>query len=226
MRGLMASLGIEKGKPFKPDARMKEILSAGAEVGMKMCHALRFGEKLKNTKYWPNRQWNNVLNVPNVDFTRGTYTDVDAKVGMFIIGYSISPAMVLNMVGKGSKYPFAYRDADGDFLLGSRSYKLHIPANVPAANFWSITLYDASNASGLKNDQPFPSIGSLEQTAVQGRRLARTSTSDHSGRKACRNRTGVEPSPARVGLCCFGSTVRRSRSSTDLGGRGDFEKLK
>jgi hypothetical protein len=163
MRGLMASLGIEKGKPFKPDARMKEILSAGAEVGMKMCHALRFGEKLKNTKYWPNRQWNNVLNVPNVDFTRGTYTDVDAKVGMFIIGYSISPAMVLNMVGKGSKYPFAYRDADGDFLLGSRSYKLHIPANVPAANFWSITLYDASNASGLKNDQPFPSIGSLDK---------------------------------------------------------------
>ena len=163
MRGLMASLGIEKGKPFEPDARMKEILSAGAEVGMKMCHALRFGEKLKNTKYWPDRQWHNVLNVPNVDFTRGTYTDVDAKVGMFIIGYSISPAMVLNLVGKGSKYPFAYRDADGDFLLGSRSYKLHVPAKVPAANFWSITLYDASNASGLTNEQPFPSIGSLDK---------------------------------------------------------------
>jgi hypothetical protein len=56
MRGLMASLGIEKGKPFEPDTRMKEILGAGAEVGMKMCHALRFGEKLKNTKYWPDRQ--------------------------------------------------------------------------------------------------------------------------------------------------------------------------
>jgi hypothetical protein len=81
---------------------------------------------------------------------------------MFIIGYSISPAMVLNLVGKGSKYPFAYRDVDGDFLLGSRSYKLHVPAKVPAANFWSITLYDASNASGLKNDQSFPSIGSLD----------------------------------------------------------------
>lgn len=65
-------------------------------------------------------------------------------------------------VGQGSKYPFAYRDADGEFLLGSRSYKLHIPANVPAANFWSVTLYDASNASGLKNSQPFPSIGSLD----------------------------------------------------------------
>ena len=163
MRGLMASLGIEKGKPFKPDARMKEILTAGAEVGMKMCHALRFGEKLKGTKYWPDRQWNNVLNVPNVDFQRDSYTDVDAKIGMFIIGYSISPAMVLNLVGKGSKYPFAYRDADGEFLLGSRSYKLHLPANVPAGNFWSVTLYDVSNASGLKNNQPFPSVGSLDK---------------------------------------------------------------
>ena len=163
MRGLMASLGIEKGKPFKPDARMKEILTAGAEVGMKMCHALRFGDKLKGTKYWPDRQWNNVLNVPNVEFQRDSYTDVDAKVGMFIIGYSISPAMVLNLVGKGSKYPFAYRDADGDFLLGSRAYKLHLPANVPAGNFWSVTLYDVSNASGLKNEQPFPSVGSLDK---------------------------------------------------------------
>ena len=163
MRGLMASLGIEKGKPFRPDARMKQILSAGAEVGMKMCHALRFGEKLKGTKYWPDRQWHNVLNVPNVEFQRDTYTDLDAKIGMFIIGYSISPAMVLNMVGKGSKYPFAYRDADGEFLFGTRSYKLPLPANVPAGNFWSVTLYDASNASGLQNDQPFPSIGSLDK---------------------------------------------------------------
>jgi len=49
---------------------------------------------------------------------------------------SISPAMVINMVGKGSKYPFAYRDADGDYLSGGRTYKLNIPGPVPAANFW------------------------------------------------------------------------------------------
>ena len=42
------------------------------------------------------------------------------------------------------------------------AYRLHLPANVPAANFWSVTLYDASNASGLDNGQPYPSIGSLD----------------------------------------------------------------
>ena len=162
MRGLMASLGIEKGRPFEPDDRMKEILSAGAEVGMRMAESIRFSEYLPDTKYWPDRQWHNVLNVLDVEFKTDSFLNVDARIGMFTIGYSISPAMVMNMVGAGSKYPFAYRDADGDYLSGDQAYRLHIPGPVPAANFWSITLYDASNASGLQNGQPFPSIGSLD----------------------------------------------------------------
>jgi len=163
IRGMMASLGIVKGKPFNPDEKMKEILSKGALVGMNMAQALRFGDKLQGTKYYDDRQWNNVLNVLDVEFKQESYLDMDARVGMFIIGYSISKGMVMNMVGKGSKYPFAYRDADGDFLSGGTSYKLPIPANVPALNFWSVTMYDASNASGLQNGQPFPSIGSQDE---------------------------------------------------------------
>ena len=141
---------------------MREILSAAAEVGLKMAASLRFGDYLPETLYYQDRQWHNVLNVLDVEFKEDSFLNIDARVGMFIIGYSISPAMVMNMVGKGSKYPFAYRDAEGGYLSGSKVYRLHIPANVPAANFWSVTLYDASNASGLDNDQPFPSIGSLD----------------------------------------------------------------
>jgi hypothetical protein len=162
MRGMMASLGIVKGKPFEPDERMREILSAGAEVGIKMAKALRFGDHLPGTLYYEDRQWNNVLNVFDVEYKEDTFLNVDARVGMFIIGYSTSAAMVMNMVGKGSKYPFAYRDVDGNYLSGSNAYSLHVPANVPAANFWSVTLYDAANASGLDNGQPTPSIGSLD----------------------------------------------------------------
>ena len=170
MRGMMASLGIVKDEPFAPDERMREILSAAAEVGIKMASSLRFGDHLPGTLYYQDRQWHNVLNVLDVEFREDSFLNIDARVGMFHIGYSISPAMVMNMVGKGSKYPFAYRDAEGDYLSGSKAYRLHIPAKVPAANFWSVTLYDASNASGLDNDQPFPSIGSLDdlQTNTDG----------------------------------------------------------
>ena len=163
MRGMMASLGIIKGKPFVPDERMKKILSAGVKVGHNMAQAVRFGDKFPNTLYYENRQWHNVLNVLDVEFKRDTYMDIDARMGMFKIGYSISEAMVLNIEEKGSKYPFAYKDADGNHLSGGSSYKLHLPPDVPAANFWSVTLYDGENASGLKNGQPFPSMGSLDK---------------------------------------------------------------
>lgn len=161
MRGMIASFGIKKGAEFKPDSHTKEILENAATTGMKMAQALRFGDKLPDTKYYDNRNWHNVLSVLDVEFKQDSYRDVDAQVGMFKIGYSISPAMVMNMVGKGSKYPFAYKDSEGNYLSGSLTYKLTLPANIPAANFWSITLYDAANSSGLDNGQPFPSIGSL-----------------------------------------------------------------
>ena len=162
MRGMMASLGIAKEKPFNPDARMKRMLEAGAKVGMNMAQAVRHGDVLPDTLYYDDRQWHNVLNVLDVEFKQDSYIDIDARMGMFKIGYSISPAMVLNLVEKGSKYPFAYKDADGDHLSGGTSYKLTLPPDVPAANFWSVTLYDGQNASGLKNGQDFPSIGSLD----------------------------------------------------------------
>ena len=47
-------------------------------------------------------------------------------------------------------------------LTGGTNYKLNMPKDVPAANFWSVTLYDAENASGLANGQPFPSLGSRD----------------------------------------------------------------
>jgi hypothetical protein len=80
MRGMMASLGIVKGKPFAPDERMKGILSAGAEVGMNMAHALRYGDKLPNTLYYDDRQWHNVLNVLDVAFKQNSYLDIDARI--------------------------------------------------------------------------------------------------------------------------------------------------
>jgi hypothetical protein len=131
-----------------------------------MAKALRFGDHLPGTLYYEDRQWNNVLNVFDVEYKEDTFLNVDARMGMFIIGYSTSAAMVMEIVGKGSKYPFAYRDGDGNYLSGSKAYRLHLPANVPAANFWSVTLYDASNASGLDNGQPYPSIGSLDDLEI------------------------------------------------------------
>jgi hypothetical protein len=59
----------------------------------------------------------------------------------------------------------AFTDSKGVPLSGGANYRLKLPANIPAANFWSLTLYEAENASGLANGQPFPSLGSRDKPA-------------------------------------------------------------
>jgi hypothetical protein len=73
--------------------------------------------------------------------------------------------MVSMTPGKGAFYAIAFKDADGDWLNGESSYKLTLPPNIPAALFWSVTLYEAENASGYANGQPFPSLGLRDKPA-------------------------------------------------------------
>lgn len=109
--------------------------------------------------YYPDRQWVNVF--PGEDpFFRGNLLE---RTLYFTLAYGMSPGMAVSLVDKGAKYPGVFRDKDGDYLEGGKSYKLHLPPNVPAANFWSVTLYDALTASGLDNGQPFPSLNSMDK---------------------------------------------------------------
>jgi len=63
----------------------------------------------------------------------------------------------LKMIGAGSQYAYCAVDSSGDYLDGSKNYKLHIPADVPAKNFWSVVVYDPQTRSELQTEQPFPS---------------------------------------------------------------------
>ncbi|MDS9469761.1 hypothetical protein RGQ15_19560 [Paracoccus sp. MBLB3053] len=51
----------------------------------------------------------------------------------------------------------AFEDAEGEALSGDQSCTLDLPADL----FWSVTLCEAENASGLDIGQPFPSLGKL-----------------------------------------------------------------
>lgn len=73
--------------------------------------------------------------------------------------------MLSQIPGKGAFYVIAFADSDGVPLTGGTNYRVNLPPNVPAANFWSVTLYEAENASGLANGQPFPSVGSRDRPA-------------------------------------------------------------
>jgi hypothetical protein len=71
--------------------------------------------------------------------------------------------MAISLPDVGAKYPFTFKDADGDYLSGDRAYRMHLPAGIPAKLFWSVTAYDVENAAGLDNGQPFPSINQMDK---------------------------------------------------------------
>ena len=68
--------------------------------------------------------------------------------------------MSAKMVGIGSQYAAAFVDAEGEPFDGGRSYRLHLPPDIPVKTFWSLVLYDNQTRSMLQTDQQFPSIGS------------------------------------------------------------------
>jgi hypothetical protein len=165
--GLLASIGIEKGKPFAPDARMKKILTEAAAVGNATARALTFRPRDKAAYFYPNSAWLTPMPGGSYEFlSQPGVRNLDARVMMHYYATGITPAMVIKMVGVGSQYAAATTDSAGKALDGGKTYKIHLPPNIPANNFWSFVVYDNQTRSMLQTDAQFPSIGSQTKGIV------------------------------------------------------------
>ena len=160
LRGQLSSIGIQKGKVFDPDERMQKIMTDGVAIGNATARALLLSPRNQSAYYYDDSQWFNA-------FVGGDYQwlidggdggrNLDARTAFFY-GYTLNtPAMVLKMVGVGSQYAVAAADKNGNYLDGSKTYRLNIPGDVPAKDFWSVVLYDPQTRSELQTEQPFPS---------------------------------------------------------------------
>jgi hypothetical protein len=167
MRGMLAALGMQKGKPFTPDPRTRDLLDKGAKTAFRMAHALLY-EPLSivpNALWYQDRRWANVF-PGNATFTADTFNYLDPRTGFFTVAYSTSPGMAATMVNVGAKYPVTFVDKHGDFLRGGSHYRLQLPKDIPAALFWSVTVYDSVTGSGLDNGQPFPSLNTMDKPVM------------------------------------------------------------
>ena len=164
MRGMVAALGIIKGKPFKPDTPTLELLDKAARTASKIGHAISYTPQtiVENATWYPDRKWLNVF-PGNATFTADTFNYIDPRTGFFTNAYSASPGMAINMENVGAKYPATFVDANGDFLSGSNAYKVNLPKSIPAALFWSLTIYDSITAAQVDNGQPFPSLNAMDK---------------------------------------------------------------
>jgi hypothetical protein len=165
--GLLASVGIEKGKPFAPDARMKKILTDAVAVGNATARAIVFRSRMPEAYFYPNSAWCTCFIGGSYEFLkqRGV-RNLDARAMMFYYATFVTPAMAMKMVGVGSQYAAAFVDSTGRPLDGGKTYKIQLPPNIPAKNFWSFVVYDNQTRSELQTDQQFPSIGSQKKDLI------------------------------------------------------------
>jgi len=166
--GLLASIGIVKGKPFAPDERMKGILTEAAAVGSATARAISFRSRDDDAfyLYGSTSAWFNPWVGGSHEFIQNNVRLLNARTCFMYIAAGISPAMSVKMVGAGSQYAVAAVDGDGQYLDGSKDYQLHLPSGIPAKTFWSLIPYDTQTRSVLQTDQREAALSS-EMGTVQ-----------------------------------------------------------
>ena len=162
--GQLATLGIEKGKPFNPDARMKRIFEQAAKQGVAMSRAIVYASRDPEIKYWPNRHWEKMF-IRNTEFTNHGHSDIDARTLWHYQAICVSPNLLSTTPGVGTAYLTAFRDKQGGYLLGDKNYRLRVPAKPPVKRFWAVTAYDALSRSLLDSGGNI-TIGSMSKPEV------------------------------------------------------------
>ena len=162
--GRLESIGIEKGKDFNPDERMVRIMNQAALEAVAMSRVIAFNNRDENGKVYPNREWESPYITNNSTFYENDHIDIEARQVFHFTADGITPAMAARMPdGLGSRYQTAYKDNNGQFLDGNNTYRLRMLPNVPAAMFWSVTVYDPYSRCVIKTSQRFPSVSSQKE---------------------------------------------------------------
>jgi hypothetical protein len=164
-RGQLAAIGIVKGQPFNPDPRMKSLLTEAAAIGNATARAIVWYPRVDGAKIYKDSEsaWVMAFAGKDVFFDVNGARNLDARTMFYYAYTAVTPAMAVSRPGLGSDYGIAYLDSKKQALDGAKTYKLHLPPNVPVNNFWAVTLYDTQTRSMLQTDQPFPTVGSQSE---------------------------------------------------------------
>jgi hypothetical protein len=144
----LRTIGIEKGKPFAPDAAMQNALAAAAAEAKTL---LEQRYEAGWPSFFPNSQWRTPGLQEIVDGQSTTYADpdhyaVDARGLMYTYGF-----IGIKRLGTAQFYLLNIRDKDGKAYDGSQTYRMHVPPNPPMEQYWSVTVYDRQTHALVRN---------------------------------------------------------------------------
>ncbi|MBL4797599.1 MAG: DUF1254 domain-containing protein [Oleispira sp.] len=153
LRGQLSAIGIEKGKPFEPDARLKTILQDAVAVGNATARSIAFKSRDKEAIMFEGKQWFTGFIGRDYRWLKNEGNggrNMDARTLFFYLATVNTPAMALQIPGIGSNYALTTGDKNGDILYGEKTYKVTLPADAPAKDFWSMVAYDPQTRSELQ----------------------------------------------------------------------------
>jgi hypothetical protein len=198
LAGQLAAIGIVKGKPFQPDARMKKILTEAAAVGNAAGRMLnwRYAVSHPEWAYYPGSKWGNMLweggaffETPPPEFKDGMFRPLPATGARtldprtaFYYAYTMdTPGMIMRIPDVGSQYLMGFLDSAGNPFDGGKTYKCTLPKDIPARAFWSFTAYDNQSRSMLDTPQRYPRAGSQTYPSPAAKAAADGSTTVYFG---------------------------------------------
>ena len=215
----LASIGIKKGQPFKPDTRMKKILAEAADVGAVTVRALTARPREDMYYYYPGESiWSTCFPEAATSSSENGVMVPDARAYFHFYATGITPAMAAKMVGKGSQYAVAYLDAEGNSLNGRqdlqgvtchRTSPPRTSGPLACMTIRPITVADRPTVSRYRQQQG--------RAATERGRFLRHLFGPQAPQGKQSN--WLQTIPARAGTCCSAFTGRSSPGSIRRGGR-------
>ena len=145
----LRSIGIEKGKPFNPNAATTQTLTAAAAEA----HAWLSSEyeKAFAPPFYPGTQWSLPVSQELIKSLQSNHTipniyPVDSRGISYTFCFFAAKSL-----GAGQFYLLNIKDKDAQRFRGGTTYKLTVPPNVPVKQYWSVTVYDAETHALVRN---------------------------------------------------------------------------
>lgn len=163
----LRELGITKSGGFSPSVEQVGILESAAQKGEAIAMVQTFSKKSYKSKHWEDRNWRYILNQTRLDLMHEDYYEAKEIASYTYEAITTSKGMVLPTRGQGSKYLGIYVDSEEEWLDGSNTYEVTIPKDVPAADFWSLAVYNNKTRCLIENESKKSIVNNKREIKVE-----------------------------------------------------------
>jgi hypothetical protein len=147
----LKSIGIEKGKPFNPDAKTQDLLNdaaSEAHTWLVARYEASFSSPYYEGGHWALPGSRELLEGQATFFAKPDMYPVDIRGVTFSYAYFTPKHLG---AGSGSSFLLTIADEDGGLFDGGATYRLTVPANAPVRQYWSATVYDRATHAPIRN---------------------------------------------------------------------------